>query len=523
MFVRNLLQAGDNVTIIPQGIRITLQYGETGQLESVYTGYEDDKYAHPELLVPLVSSGEVPSRISVNKGTTFVFGCLYTSNIYKVEGLLYESVETIYLNHYIEDKSSFHFFAGHMESYALSLNSPITIQRWLRTAKFNTLPSYIVPANLREDTFSSMLNLSKYTFDFPRILGYIIFRGNDHKFLYTNLKQIVVKHIQKIVSSEGFILAELESYDLGKFLVSYADVVNRNIHENTILLLNDDGDIVYSYNEQGMKISEYGRTMTCEYCGKIIEVPAQSVKFTCSDPHCVSVLYPRVSRMLNKLKLPSVDIIRLKEFAKGFNNIVSLPDVLDMKEYQNEMVEVRLPDILDASVPSNVITRYSDWNVFCNACNNSIESVLYYLQNPGRIIKDLKLDPAIYRRFVTWLADNDNMLDVVGMFNHSRVSILTSGKKFEGAPIFRGKTIYLTGKFNHGSFEDVKAILSSYSAEVYENFNTAIDCVIIGGLHEGVSGKDVKRAKSMDIPVFEEEDFFRQYEIDEDISQSLRN
>ena len=42
MQLRNLLNAGDFVTPIPVGIPITLQYKDTGNLESLYLGHITD-------------------------------------------------------------------------------------------------------------------------------------------------------------------------------------------------------------------------------------------------------------------------------------------------------------------------------------------------------------------------------------------------------------------------------------------------------------------------------------------------
>ena len=56
MFVRNLLQAGDHVTIVPAGVRITLQYDTNGRVEKVYTRFnENERILHSELLVPLLT------------------------------------------------------------------------------------------------------------------------------------------------------------------------------------------------------------------------------------------------------------------------------------------------------------------------------------------------------------------------------------------------------------------------------------------------------------------------------------
>ena len=84
MFVRNLLQAGDFVTVIPAGIRVTLQYNEHGSIEAVYSGYKEDKVLHPEMLTSIIESSDIPNHISIQGGTSFVYGCLYTNSVYPV-------------------------------------------------------------------------------------------------------------------------------------------------------------------------------------------------------------------------------------------------------------------------------------------------------------------------------------------------------------------------------------------------------------------------------------------------------
>lgn len=519
MFVRNLLQAGDHVTIVPAGVRVTLQYSEKGSLEAAYVGHKDP-VLHEELLTPLIHADEVPVHLPITKGTSYVYGCLYTGETYKVEGVLSNAVESHYVSKYLQDPSKFHFFAGHMQSYAVGMNTPVTIQRWLKTMGFDTLPGYLVPANLTEDTFPVMLNLDKYPFRYPRIMSYIVFRSGQFEFVDTTIRQIVVKNLVKYTSYDGYILTDIHSYDFGSITTSYAEIVNKNIHEGSILLVDGDNHIVDCYTDPNLK-KRYDRKITCEYCGKIIPVPETDVRFTCGDSHCVSVLFNRVNHMLSVLGLDKVSSDRIKEYSKLSGYTLSLPDVLDMEEYRDAKIVVDAPKLLSAVVPSSVIPRFSDWTVFCNRCNNSIESITYYLKNPDKMMLDLNLDKSIYRRLYDWLQDSDNLLDVIGMIEHPNVTVISTGKKFEGAPIFRGKSIYVTGSCIHGSFEDMRAILTSYAAEVYDRFNTAIDCVIIGGLHDGVSGKSVQKAKMLDIPIFEELEFFETYDIDSDIANFL--
>lgn len=521
MFVRNLLQAGDYVTIVPAGIRITLQYDANGLIECVYVGYEDDKVLHPEILPLLLSTNEVPSRIPISKGSSFIYGCLYTGEVYKVEGDLNDSVEKVYVNKYVEDPSKFHFFAGHMQSYVIGANTPAVISRWLNASGFKLLPSYLVPKQLTEETFASMLNLDTYSFSYPRISGYIVFRSGKYQFEKTGVRQLVAKTISQMVSHEGYILSEISSYDFGSITVSYADVVNHNIHPGSIIFVNEENKVLSAFNFSGQKLDTYKRTITCPCCGKVVEVPSRSLKFTCSDEHCVSVMYSRLEKMFQKLELPVVDIEKFREFGKKYNNVVSVPDIFDMEDYKDVSIELTLPKLLDAVVPATVIPKMYDWSVFCSKCNDSLETVLYYLEHPENILTDLDLEPAIYRGLCIWLKNPENFLDVQGMLTCPNVKVITSGKRFEGAPIFRGKSIFITGKFSHGSKEDIKAILLSYSALVYDKFNTAVDCVIIGDLLEDIDGKSVQKAKNLDIPIFEESKFFAQYDIDTDIASAV--
>ena len=520
MFVRNLLQAGDHVTIVPAGIRITLQYSERGSLESVYVGHPDNQVLHEELLTPLIASLEVPTHLPITRGTSYVYGCLYTGDIFKVEGKLTNTVEAHYVSQYLQNPDKFHFFAGHMQSYAVGMNTPIAIQRWLKTMNFNVLPSYLVPANLNEDNFSVMLNLDSYPFRYPRIMSYILFRNGKFEFVPTNVRQMVVKEVKKYTSYDGYILADVVSHDVGFITTTYADVVNYNIHKGSVILVNDDNVIIDCYNDPSIK-KHHDRKLVCEYCGKLISVPEKSKRFTCSDSHCVSVIYNRVNAMLTNLGFDKISVERLHECAEATGNIVSLPDILDLDEYKDLKITVDAPKILRAVVPTSVIPRFSDWTVFCNKCNNSVDSILYYLKNPDKLMLDLELDGAVYRRLYDWLLVPENLFDVVGMIEHPNITVVSTGKKFEGAPIFRGKSIYVTGTFKHGSYEDIRAILASYSAEVYDRFNTAVDCVIVGSMHEGVSGKSVQKAKMMNIPIFEEDEFFQRYDIDTDIATYL--
>ena len=60
----------------------------------------------------------------------------------------------------------------------------------------------------------------------------------------------------------------------------------------------------------------------------------------------------------------------------------------------------------------------------------------------------------------------------------------TVEKSFDGPPIFRGKKVYVTGRFIHGTIIDVCNIIQSYAATATTVFSTDVNCVLVGGMNE---------------------------------------
>ena len=105
--------------------------------------------------------------------------------------------------------------------------------------------------------------------------------------------------------------------------------------------------------------------------------------------------------------------------------------------------------------------------------------------------------------------------------NHNHVDIHVSMKKFDGAPIFHGKTIMITGRFKHGSHDEIISILESYDATVVTKFNNSVQCLVIGDTKESIDGLSARYCKANKIPIFTESEFFKRFQIDEDISLYL--
>ena len=79
----------------------------------------------------------------------------------------------------------------------------------------------------------------------------------------------------------------------------------------------------------------------------------------------------------------------------------------------------------------------------------------------------------------------------------------------------------ITGSFAHGSLAEITSILASYSAAVTQTFSTAVNCVLVGDLNENTNAFAVKSARKSAIPVMQESEFFKQYDIDSDLAENL--
>lgn len=142
-------------------------------------------------------------------------------------------------------------------------------------------------------------------------------------------------------------------------------------------------------------------------------------------------------------------------------------------------------------------------------------------QNPEHIASDLNISHPDLNKLVKWLLDGCNVSDINTLLNSPNVNLVETEKKFDGAPIFRNKTICLTGSFIRGSMAEIASIMHSYSAKVVFQFTNTVDCVLVGGTMENIDGKIMRDAKALNKVVMSEDAFFKKYEIDSDINANL--
>lgn len=522
MFVRNLLQAGDYVVTVPVGILITLQYNERGMIQKVYQNH--DVAARVELsndiLASLLKHKQIPSKIMIQGGTTWIEGVLYSETLPRVSGDLPDCIASTLLDNYLSNSAQFKFYAGNVESLAQKFTGSLSVKQWLATNNFEALPGYLIAGEMTEDEFEAMI-ARDFPFMFPLVANYIVFRGTDVLHMCTGLSQCIIQSVVRNVSTSGVITAAVTTTDNITYNISYSDIVKFHIVPGACIISASDGRILYTTSNEDPK-DVIGNTITCSCCGRKLVIPATNRStFKCSDPQCNSVLYPRVKQLLEAFNLEPMSYDQYKEISDKIGTIFSIPDIFDIEPYASAEVSITLSQALRGVIPKSILPGMQQISQLSDMCNNSMDTIIYYVKNVDVMRTDLDLDIHTFARLFKWLLNPENASDVIELLSLSNLTIISNNCEFEGAPIFRDKTILLTGTFQHGSHSDVAAILSNYAAHVVTTWSDDINCILLGDIDENVVGKFIRDGKENGIPIFRESMFFAKYDIDSDMAENL--
>lgn len=522
MFARNLLQAGEYVTLCPLGLPITLQYSERGAVDKVYLNHEEALWhdVTDQILTKLLVNKQIPNHVNANGKICFIRAVAYSSELQYCRGSLPKCTIDKYLLAYVNDPTRFKVYAGDMHKLDdNTYSTAVSVRQWLVMNQFETLPGFVVPTEINELTFESVAK-KNFPFRFPLIVSYILFGKNGSvSYPLTGLTMFKVDTVTRKMDQCGNILGDVKEKSADTIhTVPYPQITHYDIQNNSIVVCNSDGNFIYVQNE--MNADKLPRKITCSSCGKQLVVPAANVKsFKCDDPQCNSVLYPRVLQMLKTFGLPTMTFDRYTEVTEKIGNIFGILDVLELPEYIDIELEVTLEDIARAIIPKEILPGAQQIKELCIGCANSEDAFIYYMQHAEAIISDLGLDEHAFSRLVKWLGANENISDCVEIFNMPNIQLIKAKKSVDGTPIFRDKKIYITGTFFHGTTDDIISILEGYSATVFTKFDQSVDCVVVGDIPENVNGYAINEAKKLNIPVMEEQSFFNIYRIDSDILQ----
>ena len=519
MFAKTVCRPGATLTVVPVGLLTTLQYNSQGLLEKVYLGYQDTKEDITDKVYRSIFDNRLcPLNIPTVGGTTWVEGIFYTSKRFlDVEGLLPYCMNESFIDDIQKNPHDYMFYAGNATSLATKLSGSANIRTWLQLSKFTILPAILIPVDFDNSVLEHMLMSDKlFVFDLKLIAGAMLIDNLGARYLSNNIKQEVVSKSEKILSAEGFIQSQITTGSGTRF-IHYSDTITYNIQKGTVLVTDANNTILKSEQSGNKKITPMPNVITCSICGNTFVAP-RSGPVTCSDPGCASRLYPNIQHFLKTLDLPELSISMFKDNIKN-HNIQVLADVLNLKKYEDTQIDCTLAKFIEACTPPTVCIDKNVFATIANKCFNNPDTFKFYLSNPIKLV-DIPVNSIFMQRFKEWLGNEYVQLTILACLESPHINISAkSVAMFEGAPIFRGKKILITGVFSHGDMNTISAILNSYGAEVCYVYDDNVSAVLVGDMKTNIDGAAIQQARLHEKIIFEETEFFNKYEIDNDLSQ----
>lgn len=521
MFTKTICTPGATISVVPEGLLAVLRYNSNGQLEAIQLGYDPMNYqsATNEVVESVKVHHLAPTDINIFGGTSYVYGVFYCEDDMIVSGTLPTCLRESFLDKIVKTPNKFKFMASHPTSLAANFKSLLAIRNWLELNGFSRVPSVVVPTEVTDDVMLDILCRRFNNFRWPLMSGYWIEKDNRMKFIPSNQSQFKIKKVSLVLDNAGIAKGDVK-LDSG-VTVSYpwSTIIDFDLDSDTAILFEGD-KILMSRRVNAKPRDVRSREYTCPVCGKrqIIEYNQGTVE---CDDNCRSKLYSRISQFIRVLNLPELSYDEFKKLEEK-DKLTCLTDLFTLPKYKEDIIRCTLPKLLESVVSPNDVPRADVFQQFADSCSNTYKTLEYYMHSPMDIQHDLKLSSPFTNRFVDWLQSPYNILMLDTLLITPQIQITFSGKRFEGAPIFRGKKICLTGEFNHGSLQEMISILKSYDAEVTTSFSDSIHCVIVGGTLSYIDGGIIKAARQLGVPVFQENEFFDRYDIDADLNANLQ-
>jgi hypothetical protein len=516
MLVRNFLKAGCYATVVPVGVPLTIRYNDRGMIDQVAQGYVQAETGDDKLLTKFIEDNVV-SRTVPSEGTTWVQGILFTHDMINDTALVGHTIADRLLDKFLHDSSGFEFFAGNLVSTAREYPNATAVTQWLGLAKFKSLPGFIIPSNLTADKLDAVINLPGYAFDYPLVDGFWIWENANRSYCSNDLHALDVISVDEVLEpNSGKSLVSLKLANGSECSVDYYEAKKFDIHAGDCLLEDCTGTLLYNFMRPQYSGAVY---YTCPTCGHQ-HVLAPTAVAMCDNPHCTSTLYPQVAKFLLTLGFDAVTQPEYQSIVDKCGKVFMLPDILELDKFENVVKDCTLMQVLNATIPSKYVSDSSKlFGTLLQDCNNSDRTMMYYLQHFDRFLQSssYELDCNIQ----SWLNDPRNLLELQAVLDNPHIRIIGEGKKFDGAPIFRNKTIIVTGRFLHGTFDEIKSIFASYSADTINIFSSTADCLVIGDMQEDINGSIINQCRKINMPIFNEQEFFDKYEIDSDLSENL--
>lgn len=522
MFTKTICTPGAPITVVPEGLLAVLKYNSNGQLECVQLGYDPINFqlVSTEVLNSVKRNQTVPLSINITGATSYVYGLFYCNDDVVVSGVIPTALRESLLEKLEASPDKFIFLASHPVSMGANFQAHVAIRNWLQMNGFSMLPTIVATNDVNDDSMFELLKHRFKNFRWPIASGYWIEKSGNLKFIPSNMRQYKIKKVKQIINSHGVVSAEVK-FDNGEIMMlPWSVIIDFDLDSDTAILI-DNQKIVSSRRYISKNREVRTREFVCPTCGKkqIIEYNQGIVE--CEDDNCQSKLYSKICQFNRVLGLPEMTEAAYSKH-RSASELTCISDLFMISPYDDEQVVCSFPKLLEAVISPTSVPQPHLFQQFADSCSNTMKTLSYYIQNPSEISHDLNIKSPFLSKFIQWLKDGQNILMLQTLMNHPQIRITFSGKRFEGAPIFRGKKICVTGQFIHGDLQDIIAILKSYDAEVTTIFTDTVHCVLVGDTHANIDGSLIHAARQTNIPVFEESDFFAQYEIDADLNANLQ-
>ena len=517
MFIKDTFKPGQLVMPMPVGIPTTLQYNSKGILERVYNSVTDispDTEVSYDMFNALYEHKVAPVKILLTGGTTRIKGVLYTGKLYPGNGKLPDSIMMDLTCEFTENPDAFNFFAGSISSTAAVFNGANSAKKWFSMCNFKQLPSFLTPTPVTKTAFEQAL-YNNYPFIKDMIMYFIVYSRNEVQFIETGVQEYVIKKVDRYVDEYGNIKGMCTHVD-GQIALDWSDIVRLNIQRKRCLVLDKYWTPIRCFEDAKGLVSG---TISCDICGKQIVSPMHG-PVKCGDRNCPSNMYADFKHFIEAYNMPELPFTAYKEYVK-MNMIHTISDLFNVNPWKTYTLETSLSQLLRALIPVNVVPVGDVITSFVQHCNGNVNMFNYYVENPNKILPDFHLSGKFLSAMIQWLSDDVNKQSLLSLLKCENIVISEDGTKFQGSPIFRNKKIMITGEFSHGTQADIISILKGYSAEVVTKFESDVDCAIIGSSLQGINSVELNKVKSLNLPVFEENDFFRTYEIDKDLAENL--
>ena len=302
----------------------------------------------------------------------------------------------------------------------------------------------------------------------------------------------------------------------GQIALDYSDIVRLNIQRKRCLVLDRSWTPIRCFGDSKGLVSG---TISCEVCGKQIVSPMHG-PVKCGDDHCLSNMYPNFKHFIESYNMPELSFSAYMEYV-NLDMLHTVSDLFTINPWKTYTLETSLAQLLRSLIPINVVPVGDVITSFVQHCNGNVNMFNYYVENPDKILPDFHLSGRFISSMIQWLSNEFNKKSLLSLLTCENIIITEDGTKFQGSPIFRNKKIMITGEFTHGSQEDIIAILKGYSAEVVTKFDLDVDCAIIGSSLQDINSVELNKVRALNLPVFDENSFFRTYEIDKDLAENL--